>query len=264
MPAAALFEVLTEQESAAPRGTLEREYGAPLLVGADRVAVNFVSTIDGIVSFGSDRDDSRAIGGGVPADRILMAMLRAIAGVIVVGAGTLRATLNHQWTPSALAPERAADLAALRGASGRPIAPAPLLVVGGSTGIPATADAVARPATSLYVLAASATPAGAKFPRLDAATILEAARQLAAGGPVLCEGGPHLLGTLLAAAVPIDLFLTIAPQLAGRTAASKGRRSLVEGVALPAFARPGQLRSVRRAGDHLLLRYAIDAAQPRL
>ncbi len=100
------------------------------------MAVNFVSTIDGIVSFGMDADDSRAVGGGVPADRTLMAMLRAVAGVIVVGAGTLRATRNHQWTPQALARERAADLAALRAVSGRPAEPAPLLVVSASGDIP--------------------------------------------------------------------------------------------------------------------------------
>ena len=54
---------------------------------------------------------------------------------------------------------------------------------------------------------------------------------------MLCEGGPHLFGTLLDGGVPVDLFLTVAPQLAGRSAESAERRSLVEGVALAPFSR---------------------------
>jgi riboflavin biosynthesis pyrimidine reductase len=226
------------------------------------------------VSFGLGQNDSRAVGGGFAADRLLMAMLRAVAGVVMVGAGTLRATLNHQWTPEALAPDRAADLAELRAAVGLPETPAPLLVVSSSGRIPAEADAVARPATALHVL----LPGGlfdAGHPALwspaaqaaagvviDPAEVVAAALGLGGGGPVLCEGGPHLLGSLLLGGVPLDLFLSVAPQLAGRVGETNERRSLVEGVALPPFARAGTLRSIRRAGDNLLLRYAIDAAQP--
>jgi riboflavin biosynthesis pyrimidine reductase len=271
MPEPGTFDVLFERETGSPRCALEEEYGAPLLVDAARVAVNFVSTIDGIVSFGMDADDSRAVGGGVLADRVLMAMLRAIAGVIVVGAGTLRATRNHQWTSQALAPDRDRDLAALRAAAGRPAQPASLLVVSSTGVLPADAVAIAHPAVPVHVLtAAGVAPAGGVRPQgagtaplhawLGAAAIVQAARDLGGGGPVLCEGGPHLLGTLLKGGVPIDLFLTVAPQLAGRNPDSVERRSLVEGIALPALSRPGALRSARRSADHLLLRYAIGAA----
>ncbi|GAC1581705.1 MAG: dihydrofolate reductase family protein [Candidatus Dormibacteria bacterium] len=270
MPEPGTFDVLFERETGSPRCALEDEYGAPLLVDA-RVAVNFVSTIDGIVSFGMDADDSRAVGGGVLADRVLMAMLRAIAGVIVVGAGTLRATRNHQWTSQALAPDRVEDLAALRAAAGRPAQPAPLLVVSSTGVLPADAVAIAHPAVPVHVLtAAGVAPAGGARPHgpgaaplhgwLGAAAIVQSARDLAGGGPVLCEGGPHLLGTLVEGGVPLDLFLTVAPQLAGRTPDSAERRSLVEGIALPAMSRPAALRSARRSADHLLLRYAIGAA----
>ena len=239
-----------------------------MLLDSERVAVNFVSTIDGIVSFGKDADDSRAVGGGVAADRTLMAMLRAVAGVIVVGAGTLRATRNHQWTPQSLLAERSHDLAALRAASGRPSEPASLLVVSSAGDIPGDADAIARPAIPVHVLTADGvvdaqdalrSGPNAAGAHLTAAAIVQAARALSGGGPVLCEGGPNLFGVLLDGRVPIELFLTIAPQLAGRSPHSAQRRSLVEGVALPAFSRSGELRAVRRAGHHLLLRYAIDS-----
>jgi riboflavin biosynthesis pyrimidine reductase len=270
MPRRGIFDVLLEREAGAPRCLLEEEYGAPLLIDPGRVAVNFVSTIDGIVSFGLDADDSRAVGGGVPADRVLMAMLRAVAGVIVVGAGTLRATRNHQWTAHALASDRGDDLAALRRAAGRPAQPAPLLVVSASGDIPADAVAIAHPAVPVHLLTAdgvteavSARPARTGghqvAPQLSAAGIVEAATALAGGGPVLCEGGPHLIGSLLSGKVPVELFLTVAPQLAGRDPDSAGRLSLVEGAAFDAFSRPGMLRSVRRSDHHLLLRYAVDA-----
>jgi riboflavin biosynthesis pyrimidine reductase len=259
VPPAALFEVLADAEQATPRCTLEEEYGAALLLATDRVVVNFVSTIDGIVSYGLGSGDSSAVGGGIAADRLLMAMLRAVAAVIVVGAGTVRVAGTHQWTPAALAPGRATDLAALRAAAGLPPSPAPLLAVSRSTDFTPDVDAATRPQTPFHVLAP--TPPQR---RLDAATIVAAARELGGAGPILCEGGPHLFGTLLVEPTPLDLFLTVAPQLAGRsTDRTDGtqRRGLVEGVALPPWARGGRLRSVRRAGDHLLLRYAVDAGQ---
>jgi riboflavin biosynthesis pyrimidine reductase len=73
-------------------------------------------------------------------------------------------------------------------------------------------------------------------------------------GVVLTEGGPHLLGELVAADVLDELFLTLAPQLVGH--AAEGRRALVEGMALPPDdGRWERLVSVRRSTDHLFLRY---------
>jgi riboflavin biosynthesis pyrimidine reductase len=267
MPGRGIFDILVESEAVPPRCRLEEEYGAALVIGEGRVAVNFVSTIDGIVSFGRAADDSRAVGGGVAADRTLMAMLRALAGVIVVGAGTLRATLNHQWTAEAVLGDRGADLAELRAVAGLPQDPAALLVVSGSGIVPADAVAVARPAVPVHVLTPSGVVTAAQalrdrpqpYEQAGVAAIREAALSVGSG-PILCEGGPHLFGSLLDGGAPLELFLTVAPQLAGRSEASVERRSLVEGVALYPFARPAQLRSARRAGDHLLLRYAVDAS----
>jgi riboflavin biosynthesis pyrimidine reductase len=75
---------------------------------------------------------------------------------------------------------------------------------------------------------------------------------------ILCEGGPTLLSSLFAARVVHELFLTIAPQVAGRSV-DRPRPGLLEGFApeppgLPAAA----LLSARRAADHLLLRYRFE------
>jgi riboflavin biosynthesis pyrimidine reductase len=180
-----------------------------------------------------------------------------VAGVIVVGAGTVRVAGKHQWTPATLVPDRAADLDALRAAAGLPAAPAPLLVVSASRDLPPDVEAATKPQTSFHVLAPEPPQ-----PRVDAATIIASARELSGGGAILCEGGPRLFGTLLADPNPLDLFLTVAPQLAGRSTDRAGQRlGLVEGVALSPWARGARLRSVRRAGEHLLLRYAVDAGQ---
>jgi pyruvate/2-oxoglutarate dehydrogenase complex dihydrolipoamide acyltransferase (E2) component len=41
-----------------------------------------------------------AISGHAPADRIVMGLLRVCADVVLIGAGTFRATLDHLWTPA--------------------------------------------------------------------------------------------------------------------------------------------------------------------
>ena len=59
----------------------------------------------------------------------------------------------------------------------------------------------------------------------------------------------------VAAGLVDELFLTVSPLLAGR--GGRPRLGLVEGVELlPDATAPWQVRSVRRHGDHLFLRYA--------
>ena len=70
---------------------------------------------------------------------------------------------------------------------------------------------------------------------------------------ILCEGGPTLFGSVLAAGLVDELFLTVSPLLAGRGL------SLVEGVELlPDLRVAGTLAGVRRHGAHLFLRYALE------
>ena len=74
---------------------------------------------------------------------------------------------------------------------------------------------------------------------------------------ILTEGGPHLFGQLLAAGLVEQLFLTLAPALAGRQRDST-QIGLVEGTSLlPGIDVRGRLLSVRRSGSHLFLRYDL-------
>ncbi len=47
-------------------------------------------------------------------DRHVMALLRALADAIVIGAGTFRTARSHQWSPGGLVPEAAGAFDELR------------------------------------------------------------------------------------------------------------------------------------------------------
>src|SRR5207253_7833821 len=82
---------------------LERIYGR--LGFAERaVYSNFVTSLDGVVSLGSHPSAGSVISGRNQADRFLMGLLRACADAVLLGAGTLRATPGHHWTPEHIYP----------------------------------------------------------------------------------------------------------------------------------------------------------------
>lgn len=276
------FEVLLESSDAqhALAPGLAAIYGGPLSFprrsGRPYLIANFVATIDGVVSFGRAVPHGTAlVSGGAPADRFVMAVLRAAADVIVIGAGTLRADPQHQWVPYTLVPDLAPQLEAYRQGVTGAASPAPLVVVSGSGAVPANHPAFSAPRTAVTVfttergarkLSGSSvrvqTLSADRSGRLPADAIVD---QLQAGfgaQVVLCEGGPSLLGQLVEALRVDELFLTVAPQLAGRDGQAD-RPALIEGFAADARAAPqAALVSVRKAGDHLFLRYRIGRAVP--
>ena len=74
---------------------------------------------------------------------------------------------------------------------------------------------------------------------------------------LLHEAGPTLFGEFLEGAFVDELFLTVAPQVAGR-AADHPRPGLVASVPfLPATAPWWKLLSAKKSGDHLFLRYHV-------
>ncbi|MEO8971386.1 MAG: dihydrofolate reductase family protein [Ktedonobacteraceae bacterium] len=80
---------------------------------------------------------------------------------------------------------------------------------------------------------------------------------------ILVEGGPQLLGDFLAEQLLDELFLTLAPQIAGRDASTE-RPGLVAGHQFaPEHPVWGSLISVKRGGSHLFLRYAYTTKETR-
>jgi riboflavin biosynthesis pyrimidine reductase len=72
---------------------------------------------------------------------------------------------------------------------------------------------------------------------------------------VLTEGGPTLVGELVAENLLDELFVTVSPRIFGR-APGDARKSLIHGVGL--LGTPLELASARRQGSHLFLRYEFE------
>lgn len=252
---------------------LRTAYGGELGfgLGSPHVVANFVQTLDGVVSYRlPGRSEARLISGGHPADRFLMGLLRAACDAIVVGAGTLREERDHVWTPDRVYPQAAEDYRALREALGKPPLPTLVFVTGRGdldlrvptfhvAGLPVVVLTTARGAERL---GRQELPRGVRIhvagevASLGAAALLETVVAESGARLVLTEGGPTVLGRLVAERRLDELFLTVAPQLAGRDA-SAPRLALVEGRAFAPERAPWlALRSAKVAGDHLFLRYA--------
>lgn len=288
MPSAATTTRIEPLYSPASRSTaargaqlppaLKSAYGGdlPIALRADRptLVTNFVSTLDGVISYNTPESDGGGeISGHFEPDRFVMGLLRALADVVLVGAGTVRAAPNDVWTPEAIHPASATEFRALREDLGLRASPI-TAVVSASGALDLRHPGLADPAVEVLVIttdtgAASLrrrqeVPAHVEIlsigARVDAQDL---ARVPAARGAelILCEGGPHLLGQLLEARLVDEMFLTMAPQLAGRSP-STPRLSLVEGTAFTVADAPwSRLADLRRAGDYLFARYDLTERQ---
>lgn len=185
--------------------------------GRAYVRANMVSTIDGAAWGATGRSGSI----NNAADLRVFRALRALADVVLVGAGTVR---DEEYTVLTVP----AGLEEARADAGLP-AHLETAVVTRSGDLPASflEDQTAGsdlPSALVVTSARGARALGARYPAdrvlvtgeddVDLAAGLE---QLAARGltRVLCEGGPSLLGDLLAAGLVDELCLTTSPQVVG-------------------------------------------------
>jgi riboflavin biosynthesis pyrimidine reductase len=261
------FQTLTEA-SGLPAfelpDSVEAIYGAFGL--PDQVVyANFVASVDGVVAVPGLPKSSAIISGGSPADRFLVALLRACADAVVIGAGTFRAH-GGPWTAAKAYPDAGSDFAELRRRLG--LAPEPRLVVVTGSGhldgagpklsgaIVATTGKAADRVRELVESDAEVMPIGAAG-ALNPGDVLTA---LSARGyrRILTEGGPQLMGQLLQARAVQELFLTVSPLLTGggepaRPVLSDGSDLLSGGGPAPA-----RLVSARAYESHLFLRYLLE------
>ena len=199
------------------------------------------------------------------ADRFLMGLLRAFADAVLLGAGTLRATPGHHWTPEHIYPDMTSAFVDLRANLGRK--PRPRLVLLTASGnIEVSHPAVIGGAT-IVTTAAGAAHLKERLPdscdlietggsgSVDLSRALEELRARGYGA-ILTEGGPHVMGELLARQLLDEAFVTISPVVAGR--GDESRLGMVAGVEfLPGRDVWSKLLSVRRHGDFLFLRYDL-------
>jgi riboflavin biosynthesis pyrimidine reductase len=243
---------------------LERAYGGRFGLAPSRLVANFVASVDGAVVLEGGGESGHVISGDSAADHFVMGLLRASADAVFVGAGTLRASPKHLWTPSRIYPPAAASFRELRRTL-RSRDEEPKLVV-----VTASGDIdPAWPALAGGIVAT--TPAGEA--RLRSTGKLGNETRLVVSGAdrvplaplvallrsegysrLLTEGGPGLFGELVRDGLVNELFLTVSPRLFGR-APGGARKTLVHGVDLEGKAL--ELLGVRRSGSHLFLRYAL-------
>jgi riboflavin biosynthesis pyrimidine reductase len=259
--------------------TLAALYGRlqfPMHSGRPYVVGNFVTTLDGVVSLNvPGQSGGGAISGFNQHDRMVMGLLRAVADAVVVGAGTLRAVPRHLWTAEYVYPTLADEYQQLRSTLGKRGPPlnvivtasgvidlalpvfqsgkVPVLVVTTQEG----AQRIGTHALPQLVQVAAIQQAGV----LGAQAILDAVSAVHQSNIILVEGGPQLMGDFFAERRLDELFLTFAPQIAGRDESSE-RPGLVAGKRFaPEHPIWGTLVGVKRGGSHLFLRYAFEAAE---
>lgn len=237
---------------------------------------NFVSTLDGVVSFEvPGKSGGGDISGFNEADRFIMGLLRASADAVIVGAGTLReVAMGHLW----LAKHAYAEVQELytyyrQGALNKPDPPVNVIVSG--SGAVDLRKAVFRTPGLRTVLVTSPNGRGLLERNGVAALastevrVLEVPSGRIAPGLILKllsdefgvrlllhEGGPALFGDFVANGCIDELFLTVAPQFAGRTL-ERQRPGVISGTAFfPETAPWLKIINVKQSGDHLYLRYA--------
>jgi riboflavin biosynthesis pyrimidine reductase len=244
---------------------LRAAYGGTLGFAGATLYTNFVSTLDGVVSIPGTPRSNQVIGDGSEADRLVMALLRACADVVVVGSGTLRGSPGALWTATDAFPRAEGELAELRRRLGKPPEPA-FAVATGSGSIDTTHPALEGAVVLTTVLGAGALegrlPATAELVSLrgdEEVDLRDAVAELHTRGfeTILSEAGPTVHGALADAGLVDELFLTVSPLLAGRPN-DDVRLGLVEDVSLlPGKRVVGRLLGVRRNGSHLFLRYRL-------
>ncbi len=210
----------------------------------DGVRVNMILSLDGAAVFGGLAGPLSSV-----ADHDLLLALRGYADVVLVGAGTARA---ERYGPVRLDPGQRAE----RRESGITDIP-PIAVVTRTGNLPASLFAEPSQRPLLVTTAELARTRPELRERADLVLAGEsevdlgaAVERLRARGfhRILCEGGPLLLGELIADDLVDEMCLTVSPTLAGEHAASRRSAQLTAPT-------PMSLRHAVTEGDHVYLRY---------
>jgi riboflavin biosynthesis pyrimidine reductase len=205
---------------------------------------NFVASADGAAHV-----DGQSTGLSGPDDKRIFGMLRVLADVVLVGAGTARV---EEYKPALRRP----SLASLR--EGRPET-ATIALVSRTLGLNLASPLFTEtpPDARTIVITCAASDADLRAQAAKVADVIvageetvdlgEARRALEDRdmGRVLCEGGPHLLADLAAAGLLDELCLSLSPTLAG-----PGASRIISGRHFPAC--PLTLKHVLAADDGFL------------
>ncbi len=212
------------------------------------LVTNFALTVDGRATIGG-----RSGPIGTENDTEMLVELRACADAVMIGAGTMRVERYGRMVPSAERRERRER----RGLKPDPLA----VIISGRLDLPWDAELFASGDGEVLLITSSTNdpPPTATPVRVlrhsgivDLPSALAHMRRELGVRSVLCEGGPHLHGQLLAAELVDELFITTAAKLAG----GEGPR-LAQG--LPERVRGLELRwlLLDGGGGELFARYRV-------
>jgi riboflavin biosynthesis pyrimidine reductase len=180
--------------------------------GGTWLRANMVASLDGAA-----QRDARSAGLGNAADRHLFLLLRGLADVVVVGAGTVRTEGYGPVRPSE-------GWGGVR--EGRAPVP-PLAIVSRTLDLDFDAPVFTEAQSRTIVLAPATAAPGRLEAARERADVIVAGREtldfaaavgeLAARGHrrLLCEGGPGVLAQVVAAGLLDELCLTLSPLLLG-------------------------------------------------
>src|SRR5579864_5981564 len=258
-------------------------YLPPALKERPYVIGNFVSTLDGVVSYGIEgHSGGSTISGSDQADRFIMGLLRASVDAVMIGARTVHdVSPKHLWIPEFIYPEAKElytdyrvnvlhkpehPLVVIVSGSGRleldraifQTPEVPKVIITTAAGRDELAKADVKKFESIDVRALASARGG-----IDPETILQLLFSQFGVRALLHEGGPTLFGKFLATAVVDELFITLAPQIAGRLRQTV-RPGIVQGMEFLPNTAPGfQLLSVKQKAEHLYLRYCAQRRSAR-
>jgi riboflavin biosynthesis pyrimidine reductase len=213
--------------------------------------VNFVTSVDGAVEV-----EGHSKGLQTPGDQTVFSMLRMFAEGLMVGAGTLR---QEGYGGIRLDGKRR-DWRAAHGLDPYPR----MVVVSRRLDLPPTHPALADAPVRPIVVTCTDAPPDRRTALRSVADVLEYGRggvDLGAAladlrdrglGQILCEGGPHLFGSLTEAGLVDEVCLTVTPMLAGPGA---GRITAGPGTGVQGLS----LAHALYDDGTLLLRYARNA-----
>lgn len=233
----------------------------PALADRPYAILNMIASTDGRATF---KGRSGPLGNS--ADRELFHGLRTLVDAVMLGAGTLRVECYNRI----VADPRARMQRLARGLAEEPLA----CVVSASLDLEPDIPLLADPGARVAVLTPSEATLGdveadvtylraANEGELDLPASMRTLRERFAVRTLLCEGGPHLAGALVAAGLIDELFLTVAPMLIEGDVESEpeGGRSALSILSGPFLDPPVQLdiRSVLECESYLFLRYAVRA-----
>jgi riboflavin biosynthesis pyrimidine reductase len=203
--------------------------------------------------------DGRSAGLSSPADMRLFGLLRVLADVVIVGAGTARL---EQYKPARRRPALAELRAASVGADRPPAPPIALVSRQLDLDLESPLFTAAPPDARTIVITCASSPDDARAAAARVADVIVAGdlvvdlKEATAAlrhrglGRVLCEGGPHLLGQIAADGLLDELCLTVSPVLAG-----PGPTRVTAGAPFPA--RPMTLAHVLEEDGFLFCRYLV-------